>query len=130
MLPGDVLFLTAKDAFVAQAALTGESAPVEKIARPQTDTEKLALTDYQNLGFMGSDMVSGSAIVLVVATGNDTYFGSMAKSLSNKRAKNSFEQGVEAVSRLLLSFTLIMVPIIFLINGFAKGCLLYTSRCV
>ncbi len=121
MLPGDVLFLTAKDAFVAQAALTGESAPVEKIARPQTDTEKLALTDYQNLGFMGSDMISGSAIVLVVATGNDTYFGSMAKSLSNKRAKNSFEQGVEAVSRLLLSFTLIMVPIIFLINGFAKG---------
>lgn len=121
MLPGDVLFLTAKDAFVAQAALTGESAPVEKIAQPYSDAQPLSLTDYQNLGFMGSDMVSGSAIALVVATGNDTYFGSMAKSLSNKRAKNSFEKGVEAVSHLLLRFTLIMVPIIFLINGFAKG---------
>ncbi len=121
MLPGDILFLTAKDAFVAQSALTGESAPVEKFATLQEDPSHLSLTDYQNLGFMGSDMVSGSAIGLVVATGNKTYIGSMAKSLSNKRAKNSFEQGVDSVSRLLLSFTLIMVPIIFLINGFAKG---------
>ena len=121
MLPGDILFLTAKDAFVAQAALTGESAPVEKFATAPKDAGKLSLTDFSNLGFMGSDMVSGSAIGLVVATGNETYFGSMAKSLSNKRAKNSFEKGVESVSRLLLGFTLVMVPIIFLINGFVKG---------
>lgn len=121
MLPGDILFLTAKDAFVAQAALTGESAPVEKFAAAPKGTGKLSLTDFSNLGFMGSDMVSGSAIGLVVATGNETYFGSMAKSLSNKRAKNSFEKGVESVSRLLLGFTLVMVPIIFLINGFVKG---------
>lgn len=121
MLPGDILFLTAKDAFVAQAALTGESAPVEKFATAPKGTGKLSLTDFSNLGFMGSDMVSGSAIGLVVATGNETYFGSMAKSLSNKRAKNSFEKGVESVSRLLLGFTLVMVPIIFLINGFVKG---------
>ena len=121
MLPGDILFLTAKDAFVAQAALTGESAPVEKFATAPKGTGKLSLTDFSNLRFMGSDMVSGSAIGLVVATGNETYFGSMAKSLSNKRAKNSFEKGVESVSRLLLGFTLVMVPIIFLINGFVKG---------
>lgn len=119
MLPGDVLFLTAKDAFIAQSALTGESNPVEKYDHPRGEGE--ALTDIANLGFMGSNMVSGSATAVVAATGNNTYFGSMAKALSGDRAKNSFEQGIDSVSRLLLRFMLIMVPIIFLINGFAKN---------
>ena len=119
MLPGDVLFLTAKDAFVAQSALTGESNPVEKFSKPKEGAD--ALTDIANLGFMGSNMVSGSATAVVVATGGETYFGSMAKALSGDRAKNSFEQGVDSVSRLLLRFMLIMVPIIFLINGFFKN---------
>ncbi len=120
MLPADVRFLTTKDTFVAQAALTGESNPVEKFSdagKPQ----EAGLTDLQNIGFMGSNIVSGSAAAVVLATGNDTYFGSMAKSLSGDRAKTSFERGVDSVSRLLIRMMLVMVPAVFLINGLAKG---------
>ena len=120
MIPADVRFLTTKDTFVAQAALTGESAPVEKFSHlPENDAD--ALTDLCNLGFMGSDIISGSATALVLATGNDTYFGSMAKSLTGDKAKNSFERGVDAVSHLLIRFMLVLVPVIFLINGLTKG---------
>ena len=115
MLPGDVRFLTTKDAFVAQSALTGESAPVEKFADIRSNEED-PLTDLSNIGFMGTNLLSGSAIAVVLTTGNDTYFGSMAKSLSGDKAKNSFERGVDSVSKLLIRFMLIMVPVIFVIN--------------
>ncbi len=104
---------------MAQSALTGESNPVEKFDEPVEGAD--ALTDIANLGFMGSNMVSGSATAVVVATGGDTYFGSMAKALSGDRSKNSFEKGVDSVSKLLLRFMIIMVPVIFLINGFSKN---------
>jgi len=120
MLPGDVKFLTTKDAFIAQSALTGESAPVEKFAEVR-NAETDALTDLSCVGFMGTNMLSGSATAIVLTTGNDTYFGAMAKSLSGDKAKNSFERGVDSVSKLLIRFMLVMVPIIFLINGFGKN---------
>lgn len=120
IIPGDIRFLTAKDAFISQAALTGESNPVEKFVAPPKETD-IALTDIQDLGFMGSNMMSGSATGVVLSTGNDTYFGSMAKSLSGERSKNSFEKGVESVSRLLITCMVIMVPLIFVINGLTKG---------
>ena len=120
MLPGDVRFLTTKDAFVAQSALTGESAPVEKFAVLH-NAEADALTDLAHIGFMGTNMLSGSATAIVLTTGNDTYFGAMAESLTGDKAKNSFERGVDSVSRLLIRFMLVMVPIIFLINGVTKN---------
>ena len=120
MLPGDVRFLTAKDAFVAQSALTGESTPIEKFADIRS-LEADALTDISNIGFMGTNLLSGSAIAVVMTTGNETYFGAMAKSLSGDKAKNSFERGVDSVSKLLIRFMLVMVPVIFIINGFTKG---------
>lgn len=120
MLPADVRFLATKDTFVAQAALTGESAPVEKFCDAENKTGD-ALTDLKNIGFMGSNVVSGSATALVLGTGNNTYFGSMAKSLSGDRAKTSFERGVDSVSHLLVRMMLVMVPVVFLINGLAKG---------
>ena len=120
MLPGDVRFLTTKDAFVAQSALTGESAPVEKFSEVR-NAETDALTDIANIGFMGTNMLSGSAMAVVLTTGNDTYFGSMAKSLTGDKAKNSFERGVDSVSKLLIRFMLIMVPVIFIVNGVTKG---------
>lgn len=120
MLPADVRFLMTKDTFVAQAALTGESNPVEKFS-DVTITKETGITDLKNIGFMGSNMVSGSARAVVLATGNDTYIGSMAKSLSGDRAKTSFERGVDSVSHLLLRMMILMVPIVFLINGLAKG---------
>ena len=120
MLPGDVRFLTTKDAFISQSALTGESAPVEKFSGIRNE-ETDALTDLTNIGFMGTNILSGSATAIVLATGNETYFGAMAKSLSGDKAKNSFERGVDSVSKLLIRFMLVMVPVIFLINGFTKN---------
>jgi len=120
MIPADIRFLTAKDAFIAQAALTGESNPVEKfsdIRNNPTDT----LTDLANIGFMGTNVISGSATGIVLATANETYIGSMAKSLSGDRAKNSFERGVDSVSGLLIRLMLIMVPVVLVINGITKG---------
>jgi len=120
MLPGDVRFLVTKDTFIAQSALTGESAPVEKFAQID-DEESGALSDIINIGFMGTNMLSGSATAVVLTTGNDTYFGAMAKSLAGEKSKNSFENGVDAVSKLLIRFMLVMVPIIFLTNGITKN---------
>ncbi len=120
MLPADVRFLSTKDTFIAQAALTGESNPVEKFSEILNEPDA-ALTDLQNIGFMGSNVVSGSAAAVVLATGNGTYFGSMAKSLSGDRAKNSFERGVDSVSGLLVRMMLIILPVVFLINGLAKS---------
>lgn len=120
MLPADVRFLTTKDTFVAQAALTGESNPVEKFSDIHNKQDD-ALTDLRNIGFMGSNIVSGSATAIVLTTGNNTYFGSMAKSLSGDRAKTSFERGVSSVSGLLIRMMLVMVPIVFLINGISKN---------
>ena len=120
MIPADIRFLSTKDTFIAQAALTGESNPVEKYSKIHS-TAADSLTDLSNIGFMGTNVVSGSATGLVLATNNRTYIGSMAKSLSGDRAKNSFERGVDSVSRLLIRLMLIMVPIVFLINGLTKG---------
>lgn len=119
MVPSDVRFLRTKDTFVAQAALTGESNPVEKFSEEEMSGDE-GLTDIKNIAFMGSDIVSGSALAVVLLTGDDTYLGSMAKSLSGDRAKTSFENGVSSVSRLLVRMMLMMVPLVFLINGLIK----------
>ncbi len=120
MLPGDVRFLSTKDTFVAQSALTGESNPVEKFSDLRNKQDD-ALTDLCNIGFMGSNIVSGSATAIILTTGNNTYFGSMANTLSGNRAETSFERGVSSVSKLLLRMMLVMVPIVFLINGLMKN---------
>ncbi len=120
MLPADVRFLTTKDTFVAQAALTGESNPVEKFFEIKNKPND-SLTDLCNIGFMGSNIISGSATAMVLATGNDTYFGSMAKSLTGGKSKTSFERGVDSVSGLLIRMMLFMVPVVLLINGLSKG---------
>ena len=118
MIPGDVRFIEVKDLFVDQASLTGESNPVEKFANFKAcDT----VTDLLNIGFMGTNIVSGTATAVVVATGNETYFGSMAKSLYTVNEKNSFEKGIDSVSKLLIRFMLIMVPIILIVNLFTKA---------
>ncbi|MCL2002286.1 magnesium-translocating P-type ATPase [Candidatus Saccharibacteria bacterium] len=120
MIPGDVRFLTTKHIFVAQAALTGESVPVEKKAGAQI-SDKDSLTDMRNLAFMGTNVVSGFATAVVLETGNDTYFGSMAKTLNNNKGKNAFERGVASVSRLLIQMMVVMVPLVFVINGLLKA---------
>lgn len=119
MIPADVRFFETKDLFVDQAALTGESNPVEKFT---TCKGIEPITEIPNVGFMGTNIVSGSAKAVVLSIGNETYFGNMAKSLSAINEKNSFEKGIDDISSLLIRFILIMLPIILAINLFTgKG---------
>lgn len=120
MIPADLRIIAAKDLFVSQAALTGESTAVEKTSAPE-NADFPALTDMANLAFMGTNVISGSASGVVVATGNDTIFGEMAKSVNSKPVQTSFEKGVNSVSWLLIRFMLVMVPIVLFLNGFTKG---------
>ena len=119
MLPGDVRFIETKDLFIDQSQLTGESNPVEKFGGP--DPTGSEISELNNLGFMGSNIVSGSAKAIILTTGNETYFGSMAKSLNTFKEKSSFEQNIDSISRLLISFMVVMVPVIFIANFFTKG---------
>ena len=119
MIPADMRITYAKDLFISQSALTGESASVEKTASVARDIG--ALTESPNLAFMGTNVISGSAIGVVIATGDDTMFGEMAKNLVEKPVQTSFEKGVNAVSWLLIRFMLVMVPIVLLINGLSPS---------
>ena len=119
MIPADMRILSAKDLFISQSALTGESEPVEKWG--EADNGNDTLTDMRNLAFMGSNVISGSARGIVIAVGNDTMLGTMAKTLNEKPPKTTFEKGVNAVSWVLIRFMLIMVPIVLFVNGFTKG---------
>ncbi|TDX01632.1 magnesium-translocating P-type ATPase [Dinghuibacter silviterrae] len=131
LVPGDVVFLSAgdmipadcriihsKDLFVSQAMLTGESLPVEKKEHSPSDIH--SPLELENIVFMGTNVVSGTARALVVSTGNQTYFGSLSKAITGKRAETSFDKGVNKVSWLLIRFMLVMVPLVFLINGLTK----------
>ena len=118
MMPGDVRFLETKDLFIDQASLTGESNPVEKFSVLKGSDE---VTELSNIGFMGTNIVSGSATAIVLSTGNNTYFGNMAKSLYSVNEKNSFEKGVDDVSKLLIKFMVVMIPIILIVNIVTKG---------
>ena len=119
MIPADLRILEAKDLFVSQSSLTGESEPVEKTARASEAME--SVTDYPNIAFMGSSVVSGSAMGVVVCTGDRTVFGSMASAVAGEPVVTSFTKGVNAVSWVLIRFMLVMVPLVFFINGITKG---------
>ncbi len=119
MIPADVRILEAKDLFVSQASLTGESNPVEKT--PDISGVKDSITDYTNIAFMGSNVISGSADAVVIRTGDRTLFGSMTSAVAGEAVETSFTRGVNAVSWVLIRFMLIMVPLVFIINGITKG---------
>jgi Mg2+-importing ATPase len=124
MIPADVRLLTAKDLFVSQAMLTGESIPVEKYPQPPTkpDTgDSHNLLERQAACFMGTNVVSGTAIAVVGATGNSTYFGAVAKDIAGARPLTSFDKGISRVSWMLVCFLMVMTPLVFLINGISKG---------
>ncbi len=121
MLPADVRFIATKDLFINQAALTGESAPVEKQGHSILSQPQQAVTELANLGFMGTTVISGTAQCIVIGTGNSTIFGSLAKELETKPVVTGFEKGMNAVSWILVRFMLVMVPIVFILNGLTKG---------
>ena len=119
MIPADVRIIRAKDLFIGQSSLTGESEPVEKFAAPVVDSN--SPLELNNLAFMGSNVISGSALAVVIAVGGETLFGTIAKDLNAKKPPTSFEKGVNSVSWVLIRFMLVMVPCVFFINGLTKG---------
>ncbi|PJI50625.1 MAG: magnesium-translocating P-type ATPase [Pseudomonas sp.] len=121
MVPADVRLLSAKDLFVGQAALTGESLPVEKFAQLR-DARQGNPLERDSLCFMGTTVVSGSALAVVIGTGTRTYFGSLAERvIASDPTPTAFQTGVNRVSWLLIRFMLVMAPVVLLINGFTKG---------
>ncbi|WP_288108986.1 magnesium-translocating P-type ATPase [Limnobacter sp.] len=120
MIPADCRVLSAKDLFVSQAAMTGESLPVEKFAA-QRDASTINPLELDNILFMGTNVVSGAATAVVLSTGNRTYFGALASRVTaTDRAPTSFQTGVNKVSWVLIRFMLIMAPLVLFINGFTK----------
>lgn len=120
MIPADLRLISAKDLFISQAALTGESYPVEKKAETLA-TGANSETSLENLVYMGSNVISGSAEAVVIATGNGTLFGDIAKVLADKPVTTNFEIGLKKTSYLLIRFMAVMAPAVFIINGLTKG---------
>ncbi len=120
MIPGDARLVDAKDLFVTQGSLTGESYPVEKFADEKcaAATAPLELT---SIAFLGTSVESGSATAVVVATGAATYLGGMAESLAEQTTQTAFDEGISQFTWLMLRFILVMVPLVFVINGLTKG---------
>lgn len=129
LVPADIRLLESRDLFISQAILTGESLPVEKYDITDHVTGKAAdareagrsLLEIGSICLMGTSVASGNAKGVVVATGCDTYFGTLAKSLTGNRSQTAFDRGVNSVSWLLIRFMLVMVPVVLLLNGFTKG---------
>ncbi len=119
LIPGDVRLLSSKDLFVSQGSLTGESLPVEKFHDPETKDES-SPTELKNICFMGTSVESGTATAAVVTTGVQTYLGSMAHTITGERTQTSFDQGLNRFTWLMMQFMAVMVPLVFLINGFTK----------
>jgi len=119
MVPADVRVLAAKDLFLNQAALTGESMPVEKKPAPASEEIQNPL-ELPNICFLGSNVESGTATAVVIHTGDQTYFGSLAASIIGQRVLTSFDKGVNKFTWLMIRFIAVMVPAVFIINGLSK----------
>ena len=120
MIPADVRVISSKDLFVSQASLTGESLPVEKFDALET-RDNVSPLEFLNICFLGTSVESGTALALVIATGKRTYFGSMASSIAGQQVETSFDKGIKRFTWLMLRFMMVMVPLVFLINGLTKG---------
>ena len=119
MVPGDVRVLASKDLFISQGSLTGESLPVEKFHEPETKPATSPI-ELSNICFMGTSVQSGTATAVVVATGVQTYLGAMAGSITEEAPPTSFDQGLSRFTWLMIRLMAVMVPLVFLINGFTK----------
>ena len=122
MVPGDVRIVQAKDLFVSQGSLTGESFPVEKSEIETSTAEAVRMPiSLRCIAFLGTNVESGSATAVLVATGSNTYLGSMARSLEEPQPATAFDRGIAQFTWLMLRLILVMVPLVFLINGLTKG---------
>jgi Mg2+-importing ATPase len=120
MIPGDVRIVHAKDLFVVQGSLTGESFPVEKFAVEKNDSASSPL-ELTSIAFLGTSIASGAASAVVVVTGKQTYLGGMAEVLAGRAAPTAFDRGISQFTWLMVGFMAVMVPLVFVINGLTKG---------
>ena len=116
MLPADIRIIEAKDLYVGQSSLTGESDAVKKNVNSEIEYDEIdSITDLDTICFMGTNVISGSAKGVVIKTADSTYFGKIARNISRK-PKTAFQYGVESISKLLIRFMLVLIPIVFLLN--------------
>ena len=117
MIPADLRIIEAKDLYVGQSSLTGESDSVKKTVELENSDEEIdSIADLNNICFMGTNVISGSAKGVVIKTGDSTYFGKIAHTISSGKEKTAFQKGIENISKLLIRFMLIMIPLVFIIN--------------
>ena len=118
LIPADLRVIEATDLYVNQSSLTGESDSVKKIENSQFTLEDInSITDLDTIAFMGTNVISGSAKGVVIKTANDTYFGKIAHTLSTGKPQTSFQKGVQNISKLLIKFMLILIPIVFILTS-------------
>jgi Mg2+-importing ATPase len=120
MVPADLRIVSCKDLFINQASLTGESFPVEKTAEP-VNTQSRSPSDLTNIAFMGSSVISGTALGVVVKTGLETRFGALSKRLASMSVESSFDKGIRSFTWLMIRVMVVLVFVIFAINAFLKG---------
>ena len=118
IIPADLRIIESKDLFISQSSLTGESEPVEKTSL--TTDKNNSIIELNNICFMGTNVVSGTAIGVILLIGKDTYFNSMVKSINRKKAKSNFDVGLEKMTLMLIKFMIIMVIAVFFINAITK----------
>ena len=124
MIPADLRVIESKDLYVGQSALTGESDAVKKSVDTETTLEDLdSISDLDNICFMGTNVISGSAKGVVVKTGDSTYFGKIAHTISTGKPKTAFQKDIEGISKLLIRFMIIIIPIVFVLNAWKHSVL-------
>lgn len=117
MIPADLKIIESKDLYVRQSSLTGESDAIKKVATSELKEEEIeTISDLDTICFMGTNVISGSAKAVVMYTGEHTYFSGIAHSITSEKPKTSFQKGVENISKLLIRFMLILIPLVFLLN--------------
>ncbi len=120
MIPADLRILSCKDLFINQASLTGESFPIEKFPNP-IQTKSSSISEMSNVAFMGSSVVSGTALGIAIKTGVRTQFGELSKRLAAMTTESSFDKGIHKFVWLMIRFMVLLVVIIFAINAAVKG---------
>ena len=117
IIPADLRIIESKDLYVGQASLTGESDNIKKTVELENNQEELdSISDFDNICFMGTNVVSGSAKGVVIKVGDSTYFGKIANTVTSGKEKTAFQKGIESISKLLIKIMIFMIPIVFLIN--------------
>ena len=118
LIPADLRLIDAKDLYVNQSSLTGEAESVKKVDNSQFELDNInSITDLDTICFMGTNVISGSAIGIVIKTADDTYFGKIANTISMGKPQTAFQKGVQNISKLLIRFMLILIPIVFILNA-------------